>query len=58
MTEEQNVHLLLRMRVGGRHRFTFFSLFISLSCAHYTSQCSGSKSVRTFVVVMVTGIKS
>lgn len=38
--------------------YLLFPLSLFLSCVHYTSQCSGSKSVRTFVVVMETGIKS
>lgn len=38
--------------------YLLFPLSLFLSCVHYTSQCSGSKSVRTFVVVMVTVIKS
>ncbi len=38
--------------------YLLFSLSLFLSYVHYTSQCSGSKSVRTFVVVMVMGIKS
>lgn len=38
--------------------YLLFPLSLFRSCVHYTSQCSGSKSVRTFVVVMVTGIKS
>lgn len=38
--------------------YLLFPLSLFLSCVHYTSQCSSSKSVRTFVVVMVTGIKS